>query len=450
MTSKKAFLNLLILLIVLIEGCTTKIQDNRAIVSDQIKKQYGYALRDSKISVQTQLPPGVDVANGISAEEAVSLALFNNLQYQADLASITISQADLVEAGMMTNPVLRYLLPAGGINVSGYINFALDYLWQRPKRIALANSDIRRISESMIQKGYGLIRDVQTLYADLLLSRERARILFENVLIKAEMNQLSNSRLRNGEISELEASTARADSASAVDEYLKASLDTTLRNNHLKVLIGYSADTTIYFEEPVADLLITQGISLNDYLQLAYENNPELKSAQLAIESSGRRIGWERTRIFAFIATLNFQHIDGNSGSKLLPNALNPGFQVEIPVLNRNQGRIMRAKAELEQASLQYMAIRQRIALDVSDVYYRYTETHKSYRVWNNNVIPSLEEAVRLVRIAFRRGDISYLPVLEAMRQLLNGKLRKAEIEADLRKSISQLNFVLGKKTEIK
>ncbi|MEO5647874.1 MAG: hypothetical protein ABIQ56_05895, partial [Chitinophagaceae bacterium] len=100
MTSKKAFLNNLILLIVLIEGCTTKIQDNRAIVSDQIKKQYGYALRDNKISVQTQLPPGVDVANGISAEEAVALALFNNLQYQADLASITISQADLVEAGM--------------------------------------------------------------------------------------------------------------------------------------------------------------------------------------------------------------------------------------------------------------------------------------------------------------------------------------------------------------
>ena len=146
------------------------------------------------------------------------------------------------------------------------------------------------------------------------------------------------------------------------------------------------------------------------------------------------------------MATIGFNHIDTKGGSKVLPNAFQPGIQMELPVLNRNQGKIARARAELEQASFNYIALRQRIANDVADAYNRYEQTYKSYEIYNTDVLPSLEESVRLVQLSFKRGDISYLPVLEAMRQLVNGRLRKAEIEAEIRRSISQLNFVIGKK----
>lgn len=389
------------------------------------------------------------VSDGISEDEAIGIALWNNAQFQADLASISIAHADVIDAGIVSNPLLRYLSPNAGIMASGYINFAFDFLWLRPKRIAAATTEAERIGANMVQRGFALIRDVQLSFTDMQFALDKAVILAENARIRAEMSRLSNVRLRYGEISELEALTFRADSASAVDQSIKAYLDAILQRNRLYTLLGFAPDTTLSFQL-IKDTLLSQKVSRSEYLELAGAYQPELQAARLAIESAGKRLGWERSRILAFTGVLNYQHIDGGGNNKWLPNAFNPGFQIEIPILNRNQGKIARARAEMEQASFQYVALRQRIALDVTEAYNRYEETYKSYETWNNGVIPALEEAVRLVQLTYERGDISYLPVLEALRQLVNGKLRKAEIEAELRRSISQLNYTIGNKSEVK
>jgi outer membrane protein TolC len=60
--------------------------------------------------------------------------------------------------------------------------------------------------------------------------------------------------------------------------------------------------------------------------------------------------------------------------------------------------------------------------------------------------LPPLEQAVRLSRNSYQTGDVSYLPVLEATRQMLDARVRQAEVEAELRKAVSQLNFRIGKK----
>jgi len=426
-------------------GCKTPQTISRSSVSDSLQKVTGFTLKDSSKPGVVTLPPNANAADGITEEEAVSIALWNNAQLQADLAAISVSQADIIEAGIVSNPLLRYLAPGGGINVSGYINFAFDFLFQRPQRIAAAKTDALRVAETSVQRGYTLIRDVQIAYTDFLLSRERTLILAENAQLRKEMAQLANSRLRNGDISELEVSIFRADSATAQDDVIRANLDTVIKKNVLNVLMGFSPDTTILIS-PTAFYSDTQKIVEQTYLQLAFDYQPELRAAQINMDAIGKRLGWERQRIFAFIGTLNFQHIEGKGGSKFLPNSFNPGIQVEIPVLNRNQGRIARARADMETAAYQYVAARQRIALDVSNAYNRYQQAWLSYQTWAGGTLPALEEAVRLSQSSYRNGDIAYLPVLEAQRQLLNAKLRRVEIQADIRRSVSGLNFSIGNK----
>ena len=429
----------------LLFSCSAKNHVTRAYVSDQLKAQAGFNISNIKQPGRFDLPPNTTISDGISEDEAIGIALWNNAQFQADLVAVSIANADVVEAGIVSNPLLRYLSPNAGIMASGYINFALDFLWLRPKRIASARVEAERVAGNMIQRGFLLVRDVQISFADLQFARERAAILAENARIRAEINRLANVRLRYGEISELEALTFRADSASAIDQSIKANLDTILQANRLFVLLGFPPDTSLSFQiDP--DTLLSQKIEATTYLDLASSYQPELMAARLAIEAAGKRLGWERSRIIAFTAVLNYQHIEGSGNSKWMPNAFNPGIQIEVPLLNRNQGRIARARAELEQASFQYVSLRQRIALDVTDAYNRYEQTFKSYETWNNGVIPALEEAIRLVQLTYERGDISYLPVLEALRQLVNGKLRQAEIQAELRRAISQLNYSIGNK----
>jgi cobalt-zinc-cadmium efflux system outer membrane protein len=443
MTLKNLFLIGCILSIVI--GCKPQGSISRTTVSDSLQKATGFSLQKEVKPGTAVLPPNVIATDGLTEEEAVSIALWNNAQLQADLATIAIAQADVIEAGIVSNPLLRYLAPSGGLQVSGYINFAFDFLFQRPKRIAAAQTEALRVAQTSVQRAFTLIRDVQVAYTDFLLAKERFSILSENARVRKEMADLANSRLRNGDVSALEVVTFRADSATAIDDAIRARLDTVLKKNALTVLIGFSPDTAIVIQ-PTAFYSDSQKVVEQTYLQLAFDYQPELRAAQINIEAIGKRLGWERSRIIAFIPTLNYQHIPGRGGSKFLPNAFNPGIQAEIPVLNRNQGRIARAKAEMEAAAFQYVATRQRIALDVSSAYQRYEQAWQSYQIWAGGTLPALEEAVRLSQSSYRNGDISYLPVLEAQRQLLNAQLRRVEIQADIRRSVSGLNFTIGNK----
>lgn len=425
-------------------ACSPVRRTARLDVDTLLQRQYGYRLNDSATPGYFSLPSTVTVSDGISMDEAVAISLYNNAQFQSDLAAIGIAEADLVDAGLVSNPLLRYLLPSGGLNVSGYVNFGFDLLWQRPRRIAFASAEIDRITQNMVQRGYTVIRDVQTAFADWQLALDRTMIIRENARIRGEIARLNHIRFTSGEISELEVSTVRADSAAALDELYRAGLDTILRANRLHVLMGYRPDTTIVFASSPA-VFNSQKIADTTYLRLAYTHNADLRAAQLSINSAAAKMGWERSRIIAFAATVGFGHTGVGSGSAL-PNAFQPGIQAEVPILNRNQGRIARAQAELNQASFNYVAIRQRVQQDIADAYARYEETWKSYGIYQSEVIPKLQEAVALSQRSFERGDISYLPVLEAMRQLVNAKLRRAEIEADLRRAVAQLNFAIGKK----
>lgn len=431
--------------VILFCSCVPQYTATRKTVDEKVQKNTGFSLSPQPGNNINRLPPNVNSADGINEDEAVSLALWNNPQLQSDLAAIAIAQADVRDAGIVANPLLRYLAPSGKLMASGYINFAFDFLFQRPKRIKASQTESERVAETATQRTFTLIRDVQNAYTDFLLSRERAGILAQNAQVRKEIAQLTHSRLINGDISELEAATFKADSASAVDESVKACLDTIIKKNTLVSLLGYTADTSIRFTE-TAFYADTQKIVQQTWMQLAFDYQPELKASQINMQAIAGRLGWERSRVFAFIGVLNFQHIDGNGGSNFFPNAFNPGIQAELPLLNRNQGKIARVKAELEQAAFQYVSTRQRIALEFLNNYSRYEKAWESYTTWNKGTIAALQETVTLSRSSYRNGDISYLPVLEGMRQLLNAQLRQAEIKADIRRSVANINFYIGNK----
>jgi cobalt-zinc-cadmium efflux system outer membrane protein len=426
-------------------GCSPKNPYTRSYVSDRVKGQSQFELSPQKTAGTFQVPSSVSIADGVTEEEAVTLALWNNEQFQADLAAISFAAADVKDAGVIPNPLLQYLGPHGGIVAQGYLYFYLDQLWQRPHRVAASKRDAAKVAENMVQRTFTLIRDVQVAYADLYLARTRAAILSDNAKVRREMSDLANSRLRNGDISELEAVTARMDSITAADLLMRAAQDTSVLRYRFNTLLGMKTDTLIALT--IRDIDATPVASRDELIQIAYSNQPELKAALQAIDAAGQRLKWERSRIAVLTAVLNGQNFAGTaSQEKPFPETFNLGLRTEVPIFNWNQGRRARAKAEIEQASHTYVAIRQRVALNVSEAYERYEMAIRSYNLWSSSVLPSLQQAVTLSTNSYGTGDISYLPVLEANRQLLDARLRRVEAEAEVRRSVSQLNFTLGKR----
>jgi cobalt-zinc-cadmium efflux system outer membrane protein len=194
---RKIYIDMLILLV---GGCVIHSPYDRSYVSDGIEERTDYQLGHVAEPGQFTFPEGVSLDDGLSQDEAVALALWNNAQFQADLAALGFARADLVEASLLANPVFSLLFPVGPKLLEAKLNLPIDVLWQRRHRIAAAQLDAESLAENLVEHGLGLIRDVQTTYADLWLAQERVHLAEQDAQLRTEMAELAQRRLRAGQI----------------------------------------------------------------------------------------------------------------------------------------------------------------------------------------------------------------------------------------------------------
>ncbi len=89
------------------------------------------------------MPPEARIEDGLTSQEAVAIALWNSPSFLATLADLGIARADLVEAGLLRNPVFSLLFPWGPKQLESTLQFPFDALWQRPRRVAAARLNAR-------------------------------------------------------------------------------------------------------------------------------------------------------------------------------------------------------------------------------------------------------------------------------------------------------------------
>jgi len=151
-------------------------------------------------------------------------------------------------------------------------------------------------------------------------------------------------------------------------------------------------------------------------------------------------MGWEKSKIYNFIAIIDAK----DEGADSL--TVGPGLAIEIPIFNQNDGQIARAEAELEQAARQYEAVRQDIMLQVRQAQTRYVSAHEEFELWDSGIVPALETAVERARKSLVAGEGSYSSVLEAQLKLVEARMRRTELAANLRRTAAKLNYCIGRK----
>ncbi len=416
-------------------GCAARSAHDRGYVSRGIETRTGYALGTPGAA----LPPEVALDDGLTEDEAVAVALWSNAAFQADLAALGVARADLAEAGLLRNPVLSLLFPIGPKQLEFTLTWPVEAIWQRPRRVNFAKLEVERVAERLVQNGLNLARDVRVAHADALLAERRARLLEENAALRMEIAGIADARLRAGDISELEASEARLDAARAGDAAARAARDRAVARDRLRATMGMITDATDFELTPSSNAASTSGEEA-DLLRAAYAARPDLRAAELAMESAAQRARWERSRIAQLSALLDFNQ-KGSQGAEA-----GPGVAAELPVLNWNQGGRGRADAEVERAARQYTAVRQRITLEVKESLQRYEEARESSARWQKDILPRLAEAAAITEKALAAGDVSYLAVLASRRALADAQLQAAEAEAALRRARAESERSVGRR----
>lgn len=429
---------LLLCLFCLASGCANP-RPNITQVSRELERRSGHTLTNAKPG-EIVIPCSVAFEDGLSEDEAVTLALWNNAAFQEVMAELGLSRADLVQAGMLPNPTLSMLFPVGSKPFELTAKYPLEAFWLRPRRVAAAKLDYQRTEQRLVQSGLDLIRDVRLACADFRHANQRFALAQVTEKLNRDIAGQVQARLNAGEASELELATANIDTLQAREQFARAVQDARVARERLRFQMGLGVE---HWQTGLQDSPESSG--LNQDVSLLVTNalaaRPDLRAAELGLEAAGKRLGLAKAEIYTFTIALNAKEV----GADFLTG---PGLDIPVPIFNQNQGGIAQAKAKFEKAARQYITVRDRIVLEVREAHTRLAQAQESHEQWQKGILPPLEDSARLAERSYAAGNVTYLFVLENNRKLFDARLKAATAAADVRRARAELERSVGQRLE--
>jgi NodT family efflux transporter outer membrane factor (OMF) lipoprotein len=178
------------------------------------------------------------------------------------------------------------------------------------------------------------------------------------------------------------------------------------------------------------------------------ERRPDIRQAEQDLIGANALIGVAKAEYFPRISLTGFLGGQSRALSDLLsaPARLaSAGVGAALPVFNagRTRGNVQLAEAVHREALVNYQRVIYTAFRDVSDSLAAYARTGEQRRQ-QAQLVQTLNESTRLAAERYRGGLDSYLPVLDAQRNLFNGELALARLRQRELTSVVQLYRALG------
>ena len=420
-------------------GCQTAPQGpDPSTVSSHIAQRTGHTLPSHTVPGVVVLPPGASFEDGVTEDEAVAIALWNNAAFQELLVDLGLARGDLIQAGLLPNPEFVYIFGVTDKPFKYLLDFPLEAIWLRPIRVKSAANEAERTASRLTQAGLDLMRDVRQAYADVVLAKERVRVAGEAVKLRGRVSELAEKRLKAGDISPQEAATARIDALQAEQDATRIGYDVPIAEERLRNLMGIGPLRGPIPLDPSPPPACRE-FDADALTKEAMAGRPDALAATQAVAAAQARLR------FAKLGWVRFLGIaDATSGRE--SHVLGPALRFTVPIFNCNQGVIARAEAELERAVRNQQTVEYQIILDVQRSSLQYRQACAELDLLMSKVRPEVEAAIRRAQASYEEGNVPIFIVLAITQQLLDNYLREAVLNGDLRRFLAELERSVGKR----
>ncbi|VAX40903.1 hypothetical protein MNBD_PLANCTO02-2779, partial [hydrothermal vent metagenome] len=275
-----------------LSGCRTSdvCCSNRSGISQDIETRMLKTVGPATCYDQSVFPPGVILEDGLTEDESVAIALWNNAAFQETLTQLGMVKGDLVQAGLLTNPQLTTFLPVGPKQWEWTLYIPIEALILRKQKIQLAEAECDRVGNELVQNGLNLIRDVRIAYANHQNAVDQSKLASEFIIVRKRIANIANKRVKAGDISELEAATARIDVARSQRDAARLQKNIDIAKNQLAMLMGVDhLEFSIASENLENEFRDSTEYDLDTLLSDALDSRPDLMAASSAIQSAQKR-----------------------------------------------------------------------------------------------------------------------------------------------------------------
>jgi outer membrane protein, heavy metal efflux system len=287
----------------------------------------------------------------ITADRAVQIALLNNRELQATFEEIGIANADLIEAGLLKNPMFDVSArfpdrPPSATNLEfGVVQDFLDLLMIPIRKKVAANELARaelKVGDAVLQ----LAAEVKTAFYAL----QGKQMLFGRLGALGNTYgaalELTQRQHEAGNINDLELANQQSTYSQSKLDAAQVAKEMRSDREKLNRLMGVWGTQT---EWTIADEL--PGISGRDLPterleSLAIAQRLDLAASKAEVGAVVQSLGLTKT--YRYVGAIEFGVNTEKSPDR--QRVTGPTLRLELPIFNQGKGRIARLEAQLRQA----------------------------------------------------------------------------------------------------
>lgn len=415
----------ILLSVFVLGGCATVKREARfpevqSAVADRLGQNVEWN-RDGKSDERAQKALRALLQRELSAETAVQVALLNNRRLQAKFENLGVAQADLVEAGLLDNPVLgaSAIFQNAGTEIDLDIvqNFLGVFTLLARKKIGRAAAE--RVTLEVSGDVLDLAAQVQSQYYRVVGDAEALGLARQVVSSTEAAAELAQRQFAVGNLSKREQSIQQVFYAQNLLDLAQAEAQLDADREKLTRLMGlWGADTDWKIPARLPEVP-TAVPTLDEIEKLAISRRMDLAAAKKEVEGLTQAVNLAHE--FRWLSPLGIgvqfrRDTDGEKG-------YGPKIELGLPIFNQGQTQIARLESERKRAEEQVAALAVDIRSEARESRGRVMATAQAVKHYQTALLP-LQQTIVAETLKFYNGMLIgvYDLLLASQSQIQTGR----------------------------
>ena len=381
----------------------------------------------------------------VNIDEAIEMVLKHNLELAAVRKKFDQAEAQLIRSSLLfpANPRISSEIGTRNSSESRNTDYNVslsqefEVFGQRRKRIQVARKNIESVKFQIEDRERKIIKQVKSTFFQALTNQEIVKLQFQQVDIFKRLWDATQERYKAGAISVLELNTMQIQYGISKQHLLTAKnrLQNILLN--LKLLLGMEKEKPLNI---IGELNYKPfRLDLNDLLNSALDYRPDLKTLEFEKERASSEISLRKAEIVPNPELSGFfQREEGSD------DIVGGEISISIPIWDRKQSELKKARTSKEIAEIRIENKYMQIQNEVESAYRSFLTAVESVKIFDNEIIPQIDENLKLNEISYREGKINFVDFLTVQNNLIETRTAYLNTLFTYNKAIINLEAVSG------
>ena len=410
------------------------------------------------------LPPEfVDygTAGNMDLDAAINQLVSQNLDLLAAKLEVPMAEADVLTANLRANPIFyadtqlvpyghfSFLRPGGPPQSDINVSYPLDITFKRLARTSSARA-AKSVTEAQLQDAVrNQIDNLYSIYEGVVSAG--LTLQFSEVYLKGNERLLTVTEklYRDGQIQESDLDAVKANAYKAKLQVKESRKGKTAANRALALLLNLPLDDVEKLDvfDPVGKLRPLP-MPRDELVKRAVANRPDLIAYKYGLRRAQADLKLARANAYPDVWVLYQPYTFQNNTYLGVPSAYSwtLGATLAIPLYNRNQGNVTRAKINITQTEIQVASAERVVINDVLNAALELEQSLVAVTDFRNDILPTSRKVRNGAYRRFEGGQTSALEYLAAQQDFNDVVRSYKDALVRHRQAILDLNTAVGER----